>query len=181
VGRLGRICLLMHKVRGPLSVWQIQMQAAQLIGEGGGGEGGRGSEVGVLQQSCNRAATELYDRLASPHTQNRGPTLTLSRILKISCGLILEFLKCLGITGTTQVDGSRVRQLDADVQMVGRSCWCVTAVLSNRDGSMSALLSRGHDDCGRWHLVLEQRNREEYTDTCFGVEVCGGHPIVENV
>ena len=38
-GRLGRICILMHTVRGPLSVWQIQMQAAQLMGGGGSGSG----------------------------------------------------------------------------------------------------------------------------------------------
>ena len=109
-------------------------------GEGGGGEGGGGSEVGVLQQRCNRAATELYDRLASPHTQNRGPDFD-SGIPKISCGSILEFLKCLGITGVTQVDGSRVRHLDADVQIVDRSCHNGTVVLSSRDGSMSAFSS----------------------------------------
>ncbi len=41
------------------------------------------------------------------------------------------------------------------------------------------LLFHLHDDCGCWHTVLVQRNREEYTDTdtCFGVEVCGGRDL----
>ena len=70
-----------------------------------------------------------------------------------------------------QFDSSRIRHLDAGVQAAGRSC---RRVLRRRAGSLSAFSSRGHDDCGCWHAVLEQKNLEEYTDTCFGVEVCGG-------
>ena len=48
--------------------------------------------------------------------------------------------------------------------------YCVAAL----DLCLLFCLSRGHDDCGCWNALLEQRNLEEYTDTCFGVEVCAG-------